>query len=653
MTDPIARILAIDDTPANLRTLGAALAEEFELQTVTTGQQGLALAAADPPDLILVDVMMPGMNGYEVCRRLKEDERLRQIPVIFVTALGEFDSELTGLTLGAADYLTKPINVDLARHRIRNLVNRERLRREVEAQRDQLESLVQARTATLQASEQRLRLAQQAARAATWEWRLADEAIYWSEEMWSLYGLEPNSLEPSVAIWRHIVDPDDRDPAERLARDAIAAEREFEVEWRLRDSGDPPRWILSRAQPVRDPSGQVSHFAGINIDISVRKQAEIARQTALDAAARLLNLKAELLRNLSHELRTPLNGIFGFASLGQRVGDLQKARGYFNHILQAGQELFGLVENLLTIAHMEKEPFALARDRHRLAEVLDAAVQPRAAKAQAKGLTFADLRDPSLPGSCILDGERVTQILNHLLSNAVKFTAEGDVSLYSARDGGHLLFRVLDTGIGMDPAQVARLFQPFQQGDGSMTRRHGGLGLGLALAHNLVERMGGTLTVTSQLGRGSSFEVRIPCEAPEEPAEPGSGRRLEGIQILLVGDTSITGLIVTETLEAEGARITPAGTSAAALECLRGNPPYGAVIIAGILWDLDVFELIHRMECLAPHLPVLVVDADPPEEDGRPPPPTDAAQFLDIPLDIPLDREEIVARLEQMTRRSP
>jgi signal transduction histidine kinase len=143
------RILAIDDTPANLLTLGAALSAEYDFQVAKSGPDGLALANASPPDLVLLDVMMPGMDGYEVCRRISQTPALRSIPVIFVTALADMDAEVAGLTLGAADYLTKPINVTIAKLRIGNLLERVRLKKELEAQRDHLEDMVQARTAAL------------------------------------------------------------------------------------------------------------------------------------------------------------------------------------------------------------------------------------------------------------------------------------------------------------------------------------------------------------------------------------------------------------------------------------------------------------------------------------------------------------------------
>jgi diguanylate cyclase (GGDEF)-like protein/PAS domain S-box-containing protein len=142
------KVLAIDDTPVNLLTLGAALKADFDLQLATSGPMGISLALQNPPDVILLDIMMPGMDGFETCRCLKAEPTLHDIPVIFVTALHEQGAELKGLELGAADYITKPIQVDIARQRIRNLVEREQLRRQVMAQCDQLVAEVAEHTQT-------------------------------------------------------------------------------------------------------------------------------------------------------------------------------------------------------------------------------------------------------------------------------------------------------------------------------------------------------------------------------------------------------------------------------------------------------------------------------------------------------------------------
>ena len=142
-------ILVIDDTPVNILALCAALETEYEVRFATSGQQGLDLASRYLPDLVLLDVMMPEMDGFEVCRRMKTSADLRQVPIMFVTAMNDVEAETTGLELGAADYLTKPINVGVARQRIRNLLEREQLRRDLQVQRDHLEAVVQQRTEAL------------------------------------------------------------------------------------------------------------------------------------------------------------------------------------------------------------------------------------------------------------------------------------------------------------------------------------------------------------------------------------------------------------------------------------------------------------------------------------------------------------------------
>jgi len=139
------KILVIDDMPANLMVLGAALEGEFALQFATSGPAGIALALANPPELILLDVMMPEVDGFETFRRLAAQPSLIHIPVMFVTGLNDVESEVTGLALGAADYLTKPINIAIARHRIRNLLERERLRHDVQMQRDRLQEEIERR----------------------------------------------------------------------------------------------------------------------------------------------------------------------------------------------------------------------------------------------------------------------------------------------------------------------------------------------------------------------------------------------------------------------------------------------------------------------------------------------------------------------------
>jgi PAS domain S-box-containing protein len=186
-----ARILAIDDTPVNLLSLGAMLSNEFDLQIAVSGAEGLKLAAQTTPDLVLLDIMMPGMDGYEVCQRLKEDPVLRDIPVVFVTALTEADSEARGLALGAADYISKPINVEIARHRIRNLLERERLRKQIKSQyeilQEQIAQREQAQSA-LRESEELFRAVSESANDAIVTSNSLGDIVTWNGGAQRIFG---------------------------------------------------------------------------------------------------------------------------------------------------------------------------------------------------------------------------------------------------------------------------------------------------------------------------------------------------------------------------------------------------------------------------------------------------------------------------------
>ena len=365
MTSAKPLILIIDDTPGNLMLLGSALEGEFDLRIATSGETGLRLAAALQPALILLDIMMPGMDGFEVCRRLKADPLLAGIPVVFVTAMTEAESETSGLATGAADYIAKPLNVGIARQRIRNLVERERLRKQVEA-------------------------------------------------------------------------------------------------------------------------------------------------AALEAAERLTTLKRNFLRNISHELRTPLNGILGMALLGQRANDIEKARRTCGHIHAAGTQLLELVENVLDFADAEAGSLAIVLAPFPLPDVLGDLVAIWRARSAAKGLAFQVEGIDRLAPLCVGDARRVSQVLGQLLANAVKFTEAGHVALQVARTGDDVRFTVDDSGIGMTDEELRAAFRPFEQADGSLTRRFGGIGLALALVRHLVERMGGTLHAESAPGQGTRFELVLP-----------------------------------------------------------------------------------------------------------------------------------------------
>ncbi len=268
---PLPKILAIDDTPANLLTLGAALEGEFDLQFATSGPFGMELALRSVPDLILLDVMMPEVDGFETFRRLSAHATLQHVPVIFITALHNFDSEVKGLSLGAADYITKPINVAIARQRIRNLLERESLRKEVQWQAQSLRQLGKA----VEQSPASVIITHLDGCIEYLNPRFTEITGYSADEMLGKNprilqsGLTPRSI--YAEMWGQLVQ------GQPWAGEFINKRKNGELFWED-----------AQIAPVKDANGVVTHYVAVATDITARKQAEFKMQAMNDQMSAIL-----------------------------------------------------------------------------------------------------------------------------------------------------------------------------------------------------------------------------------------------------------------------------------------------------------------------------------------------------------------------------
>ena len=388
---PRASILVVDDVPTNIEVLVSMLDDEHEVSVATSGPQALALLAQGlRPDLILLDVMMPEMNGYEVCEVLKRDPVTAAIPVIFVTAKGDPESESLGLASGGIDFIPKPVNTGVLRARVR-------LHLELAHHRQALELMVHERTRELAAA---------------------------------------------------------------------------------------------------------------------RDEAETANRA-----------KSAFLANVSHEMRTPMNHIVGFAHLLEDEQRSEQARDWLREIRQATGSLLRLVDGLLEVSRAESGAIAVREDPFVLADPIGRAVGALREAAAAKGLALETELAPGLPSALRGDPQRIEQVLFSLLSNAVKFSERGRVTLRvrpaaSHPDAVSVRFEVEDQGVGMGEEDLARVFLDLTQADESATRRHGGLGLGLTLARRLVGLMGSEIDVRSEPGVGSTFGFTLRLALAEDRIAP-------------------------------------------------------------------------------------------------------------------------------------
>jgi PAS domain S-box-containing protein len=410
-----------------------------------------------------------------------------------------------------------------------------------------------------------------------------------------LYGYEsPAELMANVQdISRTIyVDASVRDVFKRLmARDGEVRGLEYQV--RRKDGGII--WISEHARTVRDEEGRVLYYEGFVQDITRRKEAEEELRAAKEAAETASRAKSQFLAVMSHEIRTPMNGVIGMASLLLDSPLSPEQHDYAETIRHSGDALLTLINDILDFSKIESGRLELEHEEFVLRECVEGALDLLAPRAGEKQIDLLYEISEGAPVMVRGDSTRLRQILVNLLGNAVKFTEQGEVVLTlrtealpatgpGRPESTRLLFAVRDTGIGIPPEAVGRLFQSFSQVDASTTRRYGGTGLGLVISQRLAEQMGGTMSVESEPGRGSTFRFSAVVETgPNKPLPYRVSPRavLGGKHLLLVDDNPTNLRILTKF--AQNWEIVPR-TAASGAEAL-------ALIDAGATFDFAILDM--------------------------------------------------------------
>jgi len=505
-------ILLVDDHPENLLALEAALeASEFHLIRAHSGMEALRLLLKESFSLILLDVHMPGLNGFETAALIRERPKTRDIPIIFITAVNKNEEDFAeGYAIGAADYIVKPFDPEILRAKVAVLTGLQK--QDERSQPAETPSLKQAgrlprpyRDLT-HAIPQIIWIAQ------------SNGAVDFLNQPWFNYtGL---TFEQSEGWgWTKVLHPEDHQPAIVRWMEAIAGEKEYQMECRLKRADGSYRWHLYRAYPERDSEGRILAWLGTATDVNDQKQTQEKLEKVIEEleqkkkeAEAATRLKSEFVSNVSHELRTPLNAILGYSSLILEgiYGEVPEA--FMNPVTGIQRntfELLELINNLLDLSKMESGQMTVTIESVDLKQLLLDAVQKVAPLLHGKKIEIKWSVEDGLK-QLQTDPLKIRQVITNLLTNAIKFTEEGSITLSAANANEGTLLSVEDTGIGIKEEDLPTIFEAFRQIDGSTTRKVGGSGLGLTIVKNILNMLHGRIEVKSEYGKGSIFTVFLP-----------------------------------------------------------------------------------------------------------------------------------------------
>jgi len=570
----------------------------FTVLEASDGTTALELVASEAPELVLLDVQLPDISGLDVCRRIKSDPATRRIPVLHISAthVTEADQQV-GMESGAEIYLVEPLAPEELITVVRTLL---RLRHT---------------EAGLAASEERLRLATESAGLAMWDVDMRTGSAVFSSHMFRMLGIPADHGPASLALWTDRIHPDDVADTvqsfEAARRDNLPFRRECRI---VRADDGAERWLAATGQFHLDESRERTRFIGVMLDITERRRADVERNDLLqrESAARraaedAARLKDQFLATLSHELRTPMSAVLGWLHL-LRSGKLKSDQETqaLETIERNARLQNQLINDLLDVSRIITGQLRIERDKTFPSMILESAIDTVKPQAGARRVSI----NLALPAECVVvwgDPSRLQQVFTNLLVNAIKFSpADGTIDITMRCTGDDVEIRFVDHGEGIAPDMLPIIFERFRQADGSITRKHGGMGLGLAIARHIMDLHGGSVVAESAgASHGATFIVKLPRLAERgaalvgdaaQPAPPeSSDERLQGIHVLAVDDDANALGMLASMLELGGATVSTAPSAADAIDKFRRQPDI-AVLLSDIgMPDRDGYDLVESL----------------------------------------------------------
>jgi len=613
-------ILIVDDEKMNLEILYGILSSDYTIYMTKNGTSALEIADKYTPDLIVLDILMPDMDGFEVLAALKASERTREIPVIIISGLDSAWNEEKGLTLGAADFIHKPFNNNIVKARVLK----------------QIESINQARVIQQYAHNMQLTLAKMESIVSNFKgviWSVDNDGVITSFN--GMY-LRDIGVSPSFLIGKNIQVAREKNRHPDIIDNIEKTFREGSQDWQSEVEGVV---FQSHTTPIRDNDGNIMGVVGSSYDVTEIMKLQQELNAAVKTAETANKTKSAFLARMSHEIRTPLNAVLGISEIQlQNESIPHDIKEAFTRIFNSGDLLLGIINDILDMSKIEAGKIELNPSEYDVASVINDTVYLNIIKYEHKPIEFILNVDENIPASLFGDELRIKQILNNILSNAFKYTKKGEVELSInaefSRDVVTLVFCVRDTGQGMTTEQVDKLFDEYSRFNMDANRTTEGTGLGMTITQNLVRLMNGEISVKSDVGKGSLFTVRLPqgntgaAALGKETVEKLRQFRLnyekktENIQIvreqlpfgkvLIVDDMEMNLYVARGLLSLYGLQIDTALSGHEAIEKIKRNT-YDLVFMDHMMPIMDGVEATRNIRKLGPEyekLPVIALTAN-------------------------------------------
>jgi len=540
-------ILAVDDREENLLTIENILdSADINLVKAHSGNEALGLMFDYDFALVLLDVQMPGMDGFETAELMRGSEKTRHIPIIFVTAINKEKKHIfRGYDAGAVDYLFKPIEPEILQSKVSVFTDLYLQRNTLEELTLKLENTI----SELLKSREMLKISEEKYRDI---FENANEGIFILHQGRIIFH-NPKTSEiltgkKSDVHKRHFADfvhPEFKHSLQTEHFDKLGKEfQDHKIPVKIIEARQDIKWIEINSVVI-NWEGQSSLLNFIS-DISERKLAEEEMKRAKKLAEQASRTKSEFLANMSHEIRTPLNGIIGMTELAL-MGNLdEELRERIEAVKFSGESLLDIINDILDISKIEAHKLELDFVEFSLRDVIEKVLRPLSTKTSGKGIELILDIANGVPDYFHGDPVRLRQVLFNLIGNAIKFTEKGEVKLsvkLMSEDirYARVEFAISDTGIGIAEDKMSNLFKSFSQADSSTSRKFGGTGLGLAISKSLVELMKGSIVVKSVFNTGSVFTFDVLLEKSDKPVvESTSGIHplLKEKSVLIVDDNS-------------------------------------------------------------------------------------------------------------------